>query len=413
MKYVTWIMAWVSDYEPWFDETNSAGTLVKFGDKWAGLNWNNDEHIDILLHDIKNAGIDIIVSDLTNSFIGWKQSLKIQKKCVEIGLEFAVAFNHHGSKEEFEHQIELTKEHFLSQPGYAYKDGKPLVVTYVTREWRDAVQKSGSPYLEEFTLEWASGEDSDINKWGWQVEPFIGPMTSSDSMFITPSIKWGNYDSVWRKSLAWFDFCFYKATYCNAAYRIVGSYDDLWERNCWYKADTSQSIRMSQMRDLYGRVSVDAYYNRVCQWIQNGKPTVNAGGILNDGVYRIATPDQRIRLTTNQHDAKVGAPITTQFAYAGVSLNFAFYHLGNGEYRIIKLNSGLSVTFGDQVTQEWDEDIDTQKFYIEKNEKYYRLKNKATGEYLAIRDDQVVQEKTPSEGCDFELECVADYITME
>ena len=44
-----------------------------------------------------------------------------------------------------------------------------------------------------FSLVWASGEDSDINKWGWQLEPWLASVPSTDAMFVTSAVKWGNW----------------------------------------------------------------------------------------------------------------------------------------------------------------------------------------------------------------------------
>jgi len=333
---------------------------------------------------------------------------------MELGLEFAVSFNHNGSVEYCEEQAQRTIELFCGENAqcsscYAFKDGKPLIVAYVTREWFETVAKSDSKYLEMFTIEWASGEDSDINKWGWQVEPFVGPMSSTDSMFITPSIKWAINDEVWRKSLAWMDFCFYKAEKMGAAYRIVGSFDDIQERNCWYVADTSKCQRGEQMRDIFGVISTDAYYKRVEEWIK-GKPTKIEGGMISDGVYRIACPNGTNRLTVSNYNARVGVPIVTELAFAGVNLNFCFYHLGNGVYRIVKLNSGLSLQDnGELITQEWDDNIDSQKFIIEKNDKYFAFKNIATNNYIAVEMNDVISLNKFSENCRFTLECIVDY----
>lgn len=414
VRYVTWIMSWVSDSETWYNPENTKGAKIKINNKWEAINWNNDLHIESLLNDIKNAGIDIIVSDLTNSFIGHTQSLKIQKKCMEKGLEFAVAFNHHGIIEEFEDGVQKIIDSFCGENApsascYAHKDGKPLIVTYVTREWFNIIKKSDSKFLDMFSIEWASGEDSDLNKWGWQLEPFMGPLSSDDSMFITSSIKWG-IDKAWRKSLPWLDYCFYRANSNNARYRVVGGFDDMWERNCWCIANTTNSEESGlKMQSIAGRISTNAYYDRVTEWISGRLEKVD-GGIVSDGVYRIACKDGKNRLTVPDFNAEEGAEVKTEHAYAGLNYNFSLYHLGGEVYKIAKLNTGLFLEDnGEIITQESNKDDDRQKFIIEKNNTTYSFKNKLTNNYIGIVNKSAISLSKFSDDCIFDLECVIDY----
>ena len=69
---------------------------------------------------------------------------------------------------------------------------------------------------------------------------------------------------------------------------VVGSYDDVVERNAWLIADTSEATPPErQMRDFTGAISLEAFYNRVKEWITEGTPAVVAGGMLPDGAYMI------------------------------------------------------------------------------------------------------------------------------
>lgn len=91
----------------------------------------------------------------------------------------------------------------------------------------------------------ASGEDSKADKWGWQIVPQDGPMLSGDSMFVTPSIAWNSPQGSagsWRKSLAMLDFCFLARNEAKPKYTIVGSMDDLFERNGWGIMDTTNAF---------------------------------------------------------------------------------------------------------------------------------------------------------------------------
>jgi len=99
--YATWIMTWISNRQSWWERETHCGSKIKIKDGWHTHNWNDETHVDYLLREIKRAGVNLIISDLTNGLQGWDESLFIQKKCLELGLDFCVAFNHHGKKDYF------------------------------------------------------------------------------------------------------------------------------------------------------------------------------------------------------------------------------------------------------------------------------------------------------------------------
>ena len=124
------------------------------------------------------------------------------------------------------------------------------------REWYKAYLTSDTPFRSNFSLVWSSGEDSSADKWGWQLEPWVGSVPSKDSMFVTSSVKWNSTDpTMWRKSLAWLDYNFALAKKNNPDYIIIGSYDDPTERNGWLVSDTSKCDAGRQMRDKTGALS--------------------------------------------------------------------------------------------------------------------------------------------------------------
>jgi hypothetical protein len=76
---------------------------------------------------------------------------------------------------------------------------------------------------------------------------------------------------------------------------------------------------------------------------------------------------------------------------------FWFYHLGNNVYRIIALTSGLSLApvgsslnSNTQIEQQWDLDVEQQKWILEQTtEGEYTLKNKLSEKYFDVTSGSV------------------------
>merc|ERR1712178_330507 len=72
----------------------------------------------------------------------------------------------------------------------------------------------------------------------------------------------------------------------NAKIVVMGSYDDVVERNAWLVADTSDVPLERQMRGTDGALSTTAFYERVKEWAHR-IPSSAADGPLSDGAYMI------------------------------------------------------------------------------------------------------------------------------
>ena len=253
----------------------------------------------------------------------------------------------------------------------------------------------------KFTLVWASGEEPAADKWGWQLTPSVGAIASTNSVFVTPSIKPiqtnGNpvpiAPDVWRKSQAWLDYSFMVARSSRPAFVIVGSFDDIAERNAWMGCDTTRCTNGLQMHDITGTINPTNFCTRVRQWI-SGSPSSNPGGVIPDGCYVV---------TNNHSHQSLNLPnsIGTNYGYAGLPLAqsipgtnldnyFMLYHLGANVYRLISLDSGLAVqasgnTPGAPISQAWDGPGFAQRWQVvsASNGCYY-IQNLASGLALDV-----------------------------
>jgi hypothetical protein len=399
-QYATWIMVWDRSSETWWNPNDHNGATVYVGGKWQSIDWKDHAQVDEYIANIKAAGINILICDLTNGWSWLDNEVQyIQSLCVKNGMKLCVAENSQGDVATFESHAEDIWNNFAgpsspyaSDSTYLLKDGKPVIVCYSIRSWYNSYKNSDGEYTRKFDLVWASGEDSDKDKWGWQLEPWVASVPSSDAMFVTPAVKWGNDQDLWRSSLSWLDYNFLLARKNNPRYIIVGSYDDLDERNGWLMANTTKCIPGLQMRDKDGDISTDAYYNRVKEWI-SGKPSSVEGGVIPDGCYRIINQNSNKFMTLKNAGGRTGAPLI-QHIVADTALNdyFWLYHLGHNSYRIIALNNGLSLSVPDgsadngiQVKDSLTANILWQKWTLEDaGNGYYRIKNDKSGKVLEV-----------------------------
>lgn len=399
-QYATWIMLWNRSSESWWNPNEYKGATVYVEDKWQSVDWKKTKQIDEFVKNIKDAGINIIICDLTNGWSWLNYEVQyIQSLCAKNGMKICIAENSGGDVATFESHAQDIWDNFAgpsspnaSDSTYLLKDGKPVIVCYAVRSWYNSYKNSNGIYSQKFNLVWASGEDSEKDKWGWQLEPWIASVPSSGAMFVTPAVKWGNQQDLWHKSLSWLDYNFLLARKNNPKYIIIGSYDDLDERNGWLVANTTNCIPGLQMRDKNGVISTDAYYNRVKEWI-SGKPSSISGGVIADGCYRVINQNSNQYLTLKNANGKVGTMLIQNMASDTLLNNyFWFYHLGNNSYRITSLNNGLSLTVlngsGDddiQIVDSLDEDIPQQKWTLEDaGGGYYRIKNNKSGKVMKI-----------------------------
>jgi len=399
--YATWIMVWHGHDQAWWNANAPDGLKNPINGQWKALDWADPSLVEAYLDGLRQAGINVVIADLTNgwNWLGSRCQL-IQSLCAKKGLKFCVAENSAGNVATFESHAQDIWTRFAAPEApwhdtYFQYHGKPLIVCYAIRAWYQSYLKSESAYRSRFNLVWASGEDSNMDKWGWQLEPWVGPVPSREAMFVTPSIRWNPSNGVmWRKSLAWLDYGFALASKSNPAYVIVGSYDDPSERNSWLVSDTSHCEPGRQMRDWTGALSPAAYYDRVAQWIA-GKPSLVPGGLLPDGAYRIISRAHAAPLgivaSEKSNQGTPGAALGVCAPAKAPQGCFWLYHLGGNCYRIITLESGLALEASNKgVAQNWDSSEPSQHWVLSRGSHgCVRLINSATGLALTLQDGSV------------------------
>ena len=396
--YATWLMVWYGRDQAWWSPQNPDATRNLVNGEWKTLDWCDNGQIAAHLDAIKKAGVTVVIADLTN---GWSwldaRCQLIQKLCAARGMKFCVAENSGGNTAQFESHAKDIWERFAG-PDAPYREtyfhyrGKPLIVCYAIRDWYRAYLKSDTPFRSQFSLVWASGEDSCINKWGWQLEPWIGSVPSTDSMYVTSAVRWNPADGkMWRKSMAWLDYNFALAKKNNPAYVIVGSYDDPTERNSWLVSDTSHCEPGHQIRDKTGALNPSAHYDRVSQWI-SGKPSVEPGGLLRDGTYRIVSRSTGKYLGIEKGDP--GEKLSESAAKKAPFGLFWLYHLGGNHYRIIALPGALALEASEDahlVVQNWESTDSRQRWTLTRtSDGCFSLKNEGTGKALALEDGEAI-----------------------
>ena len=145
-----------------------------------------------------------------------------------------------------------------------------------------------------------------------------------------------------------------------------------------------------QMRDINGNISFDAYYNRVKSWIAGEAGAYNPGGVIPDGAYTITGVSSGkqfgvIRPKVRSENDIGAAFVQDTYLYTDMESYYWFYHLGNDEYRIVKLTSGLSLQpGGEELIQQWTDAVEEQRWLIKKLDNgSYTLVNKKTGQAIA------------------------------
>lgn len=395
--YVTWVMIWNGSTEKsWWNPGDYHGCKVLVDGRWQSINWNDEAHIRTYFEAIRAAGIAVIVVDFTNGLRWTWQAQYLQQLCAEHNMQFVVAFNPQAGKE-MEAGASYVWKNFAGPDApaanaYLQRDRKPLLVLYTWRSGYAASIKVDGEFSRKFATAWASGEDSEKDKWGWQVEPHVGPVASGDSMFVTGSLKFGGVkadDDRWRRHLAWLDYGFLIARCSAPRFCIVGSFDDVHERNAWMVADTAAAKRGWQARDIAGAPSSDAFYRRVRDWLLQGKPSVIRGGLLRDGAYRLMATDGQVLGVKDNATALSPAVLAPD---ADELENYIwFYHLGNNEYRLVKLNAGLSFEENAGVLRSnWDSEALSQRWLAQRSGGGVAFINKATDHALDCDDGNVV-----------------------
>jgi hypothetical protein len=197
-QYATWIMIWDRSSEGWWKADNTEGATIFVNGKWQSIDWKDNNQINEYIQNLKDAGITILICDLTNGW-GWLDDKVqyIQSLCAKNGMKLCIAENSSGNVSDFEAHAQdiwskFAKASLPYGSTYLRKDGKPVIVCYSIRSWYNSYKNSLGANTKKFPLVWASGEDSNINKWGWQLEPWVASESSTDAMFVTSAIKWSS-----------------------------------------------------------------------------------------------------------------------------------------------------------------------------------------------------------------------------
>lgn len=416
--YATWIMVWYGHDQAWWKAGNADASKILINGKWKTLDWSDETQYGPILDGIRKAGVTVVIADLTNGW-NWLDSRcqVIQRECAKRKMKFCIAENSGGNVAEFEKRAGDVWKNFAgpdapNHDAYFHYRGKPLIVCYAIRDWYKSYINSKLPNRSRFSLVWASGEDSSINKWGWQLEPWVGSVPSTDSMYVTSAVRWNPADGdMWRKSIAWLDYNFALASKSKPEYVIVGAYDDPTERNTWLVSDTTHCEPGRQMRDKTGRISLTAHYDRVKQWTM-GKPEVVPGGLLKDGAYRIINRSSGGYLGISNEGPKgqgaPGAAVETFAKPAKAPLGlFWLYHQGGNYYRIISLASGLPLDVEDKadggydIRQGRDTGANRQRWWLTKPcDGCFALTNEAVGESLSLDPGRLPLSLRPSSAAD-------------
>ena len=143
--------------------------------------------------------------------------------------------------------------------------------------------------------------------------------------------------------------------------------------------DTTDAEPWLHQRNPQGDIDPLYYYQRVCDWLSPAGPGTIPGGLLADGAYRMQTADGRCLLSPEREDG-VDAPIVPGIPVEPWQSTVWLYHLGDGEYRILRLYAGRSLTMADGVLrQTHDGNTPAQRWRLIPEESGWRLQNVATG----------------------------------
>ncbi len=421
VKKATWVDVWYASSESWFKADNSDGARFHYGKKWTGMDWSKQAFIEHELQEIRDAGISILVFDCTNGLHDFVVSRcrLIASLCPAYGLEFCVAVGN-ADDSGIDERAKIVWDSLASESSgcgdvYFKKDGKPAIVSYVTREQWNSLNKGTLTYLSRFTNLWSSGGEANADKWGWQLDPAIGTVPSADSMYVSGSLFWTPQNEAWCTSLAFLDYNFLVASKVSPDYLIVGAIDDVCERNLWGRIDTAGAKKgnVLQMRDIYGRLSSDFWYNRVCSWLSKDGPTVVSGGTLMDGCYHMRVSGTDMLLSVPGETYRDGAPIQLVSSARDTTDYMWLYHLGRDVYRIVRLSAGKSLAAASGLlVQEYDRDSAHQFWRLKAMDNgSYAFSNVETGEWIgcsvsAQGTSIVLQPSAPAEGMVLDMEPV-------
>lgn len=366
--YGTWVNVWVSSSEGWWKKEDNCGLQTCYADgTWKAIDWNNLDYRKMTYENIKNAGVDFVITDNTNGLIQKTELLIDDLEREAVNLKFCVAFSSIYLKDEnaLRWLLEISKN-----SRYLNIDNMPAVVCYVTKEeWISNFSGTNNPILKQFYRVWASGEDTSKNKGGWQLEPEDGVGSESDFIaFVSPSVKHmheAGQVTCWDRSIAMLDYTFGQARLYESNYIIAGSYDDYIERNGWLPLKTDNPIQDGpdpgkvtpstgiQMFDPWTGEVAEPYlfYNRMKSWIKGEDLYHIPGGILSDGIYKIKKiAGKYLQAPSDYKNRVMVLGQSTSKTYD----KFALYHLGNNKYRIVNVYTGKPLRWLNNTIQSAD-----------------------------------------------------------
>jgi hypothetical protein len=367
-----------------------------------------------------SSGIDFVIFDQTNHVSRTDICRSIQTLAALKGVKVAHArdcndggINYSGERID----NVLYNESVLYEPfgvnNYLKVDGKYLMVLYDIASAYEKELTRTDPIFQKFTYVSADGYAPGRELWGWQLRT-EGAVPSKRGMYVSGSSTVANvsgYTSeMWMTSLNYLDYNFLLAKKQNPNYLIVGSWDDMAERNNWANIISTNS--RNHTYNIQGVNDPESFGNRVRQWLTS-KPTVIAGGSIQDGAYQVVS-------VVSGHTIRPEGVITTKGAVTGFHFSNAsaylagsnlvqntfideihhhlwFYHLGNNEYTIIPAYTALRLTANatnDNITMETPSAANNQVWTAILNANgSYSFQNKMTNKFLGITAPQVLNSR--------------------
>lgn len=384
----SWINIWYASTESWFRPDAADGIRFFINGTWTGMDWDDMVFAREILTQMKDAGVDVIVFDLTNAWPAYtiERSHKVAAIVAELGLKFCVAIGNaddSGINGKAASILNMwAGEAAALKDSYFRQNGKPVLVNYVTRsQWEALKVNPALTDWNKFNNVWASGGEADADKWGWQLDPAVGSVPSKNAMFVSGSLFWNSELSGWGKSLAWLDYNMLLASKSQPEVLIVGSYDDVSERNGWSYQDTTGAEKGESafQKDIYGNISVDAWHDRVTSWLSEEGPTVIGGGTLMDGAYKMVNVKSGLLVNTDMLSYTDGLNLMQTSPMNDTTDYVWLYHVGNDNYRICRLSAGKSLAVAEDGLDVGDALIQEQDAYTDRQ--FWKLTVNADGSY--------------------------------
>lgn len=283
--YATWINVWINSNQPYVP---GPGGLASHGIQcdWvtamqrydvsfppgSGMSLANPHAVDwtggaeagnmfAYIALIARAGINAVILDYTNGFGAANSRFPPEPFHAMIAAHFpdvqiAYAVSPSGVEPALS-SLQNTSANYLHGPS-----GRPVLVLYGGYE----SYVDTSTAHPELKILFANGESTDANKGGWHGEPFNGhaPHGGDEVFWLAPSLDWqaGTNSTSWTVSLPWFAYGMHALRRAEQQpwLAVLGSFDDVGERNLWLPAVTSNATPPATrtMRTLQGEADSGA-----------------------------------------------------------------------------------------------------------------------------------------------------------